>query len=479
MRSTTLCILLIALCVAPVAQAQNVGIGTNTPHSSSILDIQSTSKGASLPSMTTAQRLNINGAKPGLLVFDIDKNTIYMYDGGQWLALMFTVSDTFIPPTTRVPSDAGVGDQFGFSVAINGNYAVVGAPYDNVGANVDQGCVYIFVRNASVWSEQAKLTASDGAAGDLFGYSVAINGSYVIVGAHMDNSPGLDAGSAYIFFRNGTDWSEQAKLVAANAASGDHFGYSVSISGAYAAIGAKDDDIGADVNEGSVYVFSRSGSSWSQQDNRIAPLGSAGDHFGYSVGINGDYLVVGANDDDVGGISNAGSAHIFLRNGTNWEYQDQLAPDGTSNEDDHFGEAVAIDGNYIIVGKPYNPAYVGSIASVFLRSGITWSFQANLFAHPVSFSAPVNQFGISVSIDGDYVIIGANHATIGEDVRKGAAYVFKRDGTTWIFVRRIDDAAGSYEHFMGSAVSVSGFNCIVGGPNTEAQRGKVLFMNIQ
>lgn len=467
----------VALCFALFVQAQNVGIGTTTPHSSSILDIQSTSKGASLPSMTTAQRLNINSPKPGLLVFDSDKNTIYMYDGGQWLALLFTVSEAFIPPTTRVPSDAAVGDQFGFTVAISGNYAIIGAPYDNVGANVDQGCVYIFVRNASVWTEQAKLTASDGATGDQFGYNVAINGAYVIVGAPMDNSPGLDAGSAYVFFRNGSDWSEQAKLTASNAASNDHFGWSVSISGAYAAIGAKDDDVGADVNEGSAYVFLRTGTIWAQQDNVIAPFGAADDRFGYSIGINGDYLVVGANDDDVSGASNAGSAHVFLRSGSNWTYQDELNP--TPSEDDHFGESVAIDGDYIVVGRPYNPGYAGSLAFVFHRNGITWDLQASLLANPIVFTAPVNQFGISVSIEGEYVIVGANHTTIGDDVRKGAAYLFKRDGTTWVFVRRIDDAAGSFEHFMGTSVGVSGFNCIVGGPNTEGQRGKILFLNFQ
>jgi hypothetical protein len=472
-------LLLIAVCTVSVMQAQNVGVGTNNPHSSSILDIQSTNKGASLPSMTTSQRLNINNPKPGLLVFDIDKSTIYMFDGGQWLALLFSATDALVPPTARVPSDGNIGDQFGFTVAISGNYAVIGSPYDNVGANVDQGCVYIFQRTASVWSEQVKLTASDGGTGDQFGYAVAISSAYVIVGAPMDNSPGLDVGSAYVFFRNGSDWSEQAKLTASNAATGDHFGFSVSISGAYAAIGAKDDDVGADVDEGSAYVFFRTGTSWAQQDNVIAPFGAADDHYGYSIGISGDYLVVGANEDDVSGVSNAGSAHVYLRNVTNWEYQDDLVTEGTGNEDDHFGESVAIDGNYIVVGKPYNPTYVGALAFVYIRSGITWNHQATLSAQPQVFSAPVNQFGISVSIEGDYVIIGSNHTIIGDDLRRGAAYLFKRDGTSWIFVRRIDDTAGGYEHLLGSAVGVSGLNCVVGAPNVNAQRGKIVFLNFQ
>ncbi|HEX2629753.1 MAG TPA: hypothetical protein VHM26_12090, partial [Chitinophagaceae bacterium] len=154
-------------------QSQSVGVGTNTPHSSAILDVQSSNKGVSLPSMTTAQRKNINDPKPGLLVYDLDKNTIYMYDGGQWLALLFTVSEALIPPTVRTPTDSEVGDEFGYSVAIFGNYAVIGAPSDNVGANTDQGCAYVFIRTQSVWTQQAKLIASDGAASDRFGCSVA------------------------------------------------------------------------------------------------------------------------------------------------------------------------------------------------------------------------------------------------------------------------------------------------------------------
>jgi hypothetical protein len=330
-----------------------------------------------------------------------------------------------------------------------------------------------------VWTEQAKLTASDGAAGDFFGCSVSISSNYVIVGSYLDNSPATDAGSAYVFMRTGTTWAEQAKLVASNAAIGDHFGYSVSINSSYAIIGAKDDDIGADVDEGSVYVFLRSGVSWSQQDNMIAPFGTAADHFGYSVGISGDYVVVGANDDDVGGISNAGSAHVFLRNGINWDYQDQLLTEEAAQEDDHFGESVAIDGDYVVVGQPYNPAYAGDRAFIFIRAGISWAWQATLFANLNDFSVPVNQMGFSVSIDGDYVLVGANYTTTGDVIRKGAAYLFKRDGTSWIMVRKIEDAAGLYHDYMGSAVAVSGFNCIVATPYADAQKGKVLLLNFQ
>ena len=461
-------------------QSQSVGVGTNTPHSSAILDVQSSNKGVSFPSMTTAQRKSISDPKPGLLVYDLDKNTIYMYDGGQWLALLFTVSEGLIPPTVRTPTDSEVGDEFGYSVAIFGNYAVIGAPSDNVGANTDQGCAYVFVRTQSVWSQQAKLVASDGAAGDRFGCSVAIYNTHIVVGAMYDNSPSTDAGSAYVFLRSGTVWTEQAKLVAGNAAANDHFGNSVAMDGNYAVIGARDDDIGADVDEGSVYIFFRSGSSWSEQDNVIAPFGAGGDHFGYSVAINGDYMVTGANTDDVDGISDAGNAHVYLRSGVNWDYQSALrASANNGDEDAHFGEAVAISGNYIVVGAPYRTSYAGAVAHVFLRTGIAWTEQTTLFAYQNDLSTPVNQFGFSISMDGDYVLIGANTTSADGATRKGAAFLYHRDGTEWIKVRNIYDPAGVNEDRMGSAVAVAGMNCVVGSFIPDAQRGKILLLNFE
>lgn len=474
-----LIVLLLAICsLKNSLWAQNVGIGTPTPHSSAVLDVQSTDKGVSLPSMTTSQRNAIPNPKTGLLVFDLDKNTIFMFDGGQWLALLFTVSEASIPPIVRTASDGAIGDQFGFSASISGNYAVIGAPYDNVGANVNQGSAYIFFRNGSVWSQQAKLVASDGAGNDLFGYSVSINGSYVIVGAYQDNTTAVDAGSAYIFLRTGTSWAEQAKLTASNAAMDDHFGYSVSISGAYAVIGAKDDDVGADVDEGSAYFFHRSGTIWTQEDNVIAPFGDAGDFFGFSVAINGDFAIIGANEDDVGTSLNQGSAHVFSRNGTNWEYHAGLNSP-SAQDDAHFGEAVALDGNYAVVGSPFMSTYGGSIAYIFFRNGPLWNLQANLLANPIVFSVPINRFGISVAIDGDYVIIGATETDIGANNNQGNAYLFKRDGVDWIFVRSIEDSGGGPEHLMGRGVAVSGLNCVIGASGADAQKGRILFMNVE
>jgi subtilisin family serine protease len=153
---------------------------------------------------------------------------------------------------------------------------------------------------------QAKITASDGAAADNFGYSVSISGNTAIVGVYGDDNL---KGSAYIYVRNGNVWTEQQKLTASDGASGDVFGESVSISGDTAIVGARLDDIDANGNQGSAYIFVRSGTVWTQQQKLTASDGAAGNEFGRSVSISGDTAVVGEPENDLGSANqNQGSA---------------------------------------------------------------------------------------------------------------------------------------------------------------------------
>ena len=166
---------------------------------------------------------------------------------------------------------------------------------DDGAAGVDQGSAYVFVRSGGVWSQQQKLLASDAAAGDLFGVSVAISGETVVVGAPFDDgAAGFDQGSAYVFVRSGGVWSQQQKLEASDAAAGDMFGSSVAISGETVVVGAPLDDGAAGTDQGSAYVFVRSGGVWSQQQKLEASDAAAVDCFGFSVAISGETVVVGA-----------------------------------------------------------------------------------------------------------------------------------------------------------------------------------------
>ncbi|MHA1485386.1 MAG: FG-GAP repeat protein, partial [Candidatus Thorarchaeota archaeon] len=353
-------------------------------------------------------------------------------------------------------SDGAADDRFGFSVSIDGDYAIIGA-YRNDDNGETSGSAYVFTRSGTDWTEQVKLLPSDGAADDWFGYSVSISGDYAIIGALYDDDNGDYSGSAYVFKRSGTDWTEQAKLLPSDGAQGEYFGGSVSIDGDYAIIGAYRDDDNGDYS-GSAYVFTRSGTDWTEQAKLLPSDGAQGEYFGFSVSIDGEYVIVGAwRDDDNGDAS--GSAYVFIRSGAAWTQQAKLlASDGTT--DDRFGLSVSIDGDYVIVGawRDKNEWYASGSAYVFTRSGTDWTEQAKLLA---SYRAAGDRFGYSVSIDGGYAIIGA-YLDDDNGETSGSAYVFIRSGSDWTQQAKLLPSDGAASDSFGDSVSISGDYAIIG-----------------
>ena len=181
-----------------------------------------------------------------------------------------TIDPTFTQQETLVAPDAAESDYFGYSVALSGDTVVVGAMFHDGAAAVDQGSAYVFVRSAGVWTLQQKLVAADAASRDQFGTSVAISGDTVVVGARFDlGAHIIGHGSAYVFVRSGGVWSQQQKLLPADAVSGDGFGYSVAISGETIVVSAPFGGT-AVIREGAAYVFVRSAGVWSQQQKLLA-----------------------------------------------------------------------------------------------------------------------------------------------------------------------------------------------------------------
>jgi len=357
-------------------------------------------------------------------------------------------------------SDGLQGDAFGSSVAISGNTAIIGAVWDDFEPNFVQGSAYIFVRVGGTWVQQQKLFASDGGDGDEFGYRVAITGETAIVGAwKSDLVGGFAQGAAYIFVRNGTVWTQQQKITASDGANNDMFGSSVAINGETAIVGAITDDIGTNNNQGSAYVFVRSGTTWTQQQKLTVADGAAQDNFGSSTAISGGTAVIGAYNDDVT-FSNQGSAYVFVRNGTTWSQQQQLnAADGAAQ--DNFGYSVGISGETVIVGAPFDD--VGATvdrgsAYIFVRNGSVWTEQQRLTA---SDGAANDWLGWSSAISGETVIVGAQNADVSA-LNQGAAYTFVRSGSTWAQLQKMiaPDAAANDE--FGYAVGMSGETAVVG-----------------
>jgi hypothetical protein len=329
--------------------------------------------------------------------------------------------DPWFQQAKLTAADAAGGDRFGVAVAVSGDTAVVGANAADTPAGSNVGSAYVFVRSAGTWALQAKLTAADAAAVDNFGISVAISGDTAVVGAYLDSTPaGSNAGSAYVFVRSAGTWAQQQKLTAADAAAGDRFGISVAVSGDTAVVGAYLDDAPAGTNAGSAYVFVRSAGTWAHQQKLVADDAAAVDNFGMSVAVSVDTAVVGAH---LEGGTNAGSAYVFVRSAGTWAQQQKLAAsDAAAN--DNFGASVAVSGDTAVVGAPFDDIAAGTDAGsayVFVRSAGTWAQQQKLAASDADAG---DRFGIAVAVSGDTAVVGAyfDDAPVGPDA--GSAYVF-------------------------------------------------------
>jgi hypothetical protein len=402
----------------------------------------------------------------------------------QGSAYVFRVLGTnWVQEPTRTASDGAAGDSFGFSVAMSGDTAVIGAHRNDVGTNADQGSAYIFVRSGETWTQQQLLTASDGAAGDNFGFSVAISGDTAIIGAPFGDGPQTDQGSAYVFVRSGTVWVQQQRLSGADGTEEDQFGYSVGISGDRAVIGARTDSLAffQSPNQGSAFVFRRANNTWTQQVKLVAADGSEGDLFGGAVAISGDTLVVGAASDDVNGITNQGSAYIFVFANNAWVQQAQLrAADGAAN--DFFGFSVAMSGETVLVGATSDNvganADQGS-AYVFVRNGTAWSQQQQLFA---SNGTALDSFGNSVAINNGTAVVGAYLDDVGGNTNQGSAYVFEQLGTIWVQRQQLIGSPAAALDRFGNSVAISGDKIVVGAPLFDAaavdQGAAYFFQNV-
>jgi hypothetical protein len=390
-----------------------------------------------------------------------------------WAPLLLTSADALgYREDQRVgPAASGDGelrDFFGSSVAMSGDIAILGAPGDDVGAAIDQGSAYIYVREGTVWVRSAKLTGSTSTDGDAFGTSVAISGTTALVGAPYDDAGGIDRGSAYVFVRSGNEWVEEARLKAAGGALGDWFGTTVALSGNTALIGAPWNSPNADAVPGAVFVFVRSGGIWTEEA-RLAPSdGDNTDAFGARVALESDVAVVGAPYDDIGTAQEQGSAYVFTRSGTLWTEEAKLsADDGAAR--DWFGCSVSVSGGTALVGAAWHDhgggtGSDGGAAYVFVHDGSTWAQQAELVA---SDGMVLDAFGRSVAMELENAVVGAPGRAVGVNDNQGGAYLFARTGSAWQEVAQLTASAGHADQLFGSSVVIGGDAILVGSPESE------------
>ena len=335
--------------------------------------------------------------------------------------------------TKLTASDAQGGDEFGVSVAVSGDTAVVGAYLEDPGP-VNAGAAYVFSRDqggTGNWGQVAKLTASDAEFRDHFGFSVAVSGGTAVVGAYFEDAGGVNnAGAAYIFRRDqgGTDnWGQVAKLTASDPESDDWFGWSVAVSGDTVVVGAWPKSEGGSTNAGAAYVFSRDqggADNWGEVTKLTASDAEAFDRFGFSVAVSGGTAVVGAFLEDTGGFF-AGAAYVFRRDqggAGNWG---QVAKLTASDADgDQFGWSVAVSGDTVVVGAHLEGAggTEAGAAYIFERDqggAGAWGEVGKLTA---SDAEAFDRFGQSVAVSGGTAVVGAHLEDEG-GTDAGAAYI--------------------------------------------------------
>ncbi len=480
----------------------------------------------------------------------VDGNTIlvgaHQNDSDDGAAYVFTKPFTGWADSSEtaklIASDAAADDEFGISVALDGDTAVIGARQDDDNGS-QSGSAYVFTKVSGVWSQKAKLIASDGAANDEFGISVAVDGDTAVIGARQGDTRN---GAAYVFTKVSGVWSQKAKLTADDGAANDEFGISVAVEGDTVVIGAYQDDDHGDLS-GSAYVFTRDSSGgWRQRDKLTASDGAERDRYGYSVGVSGDTVVVGAYSDD-SNEANTGAAyflripgwtdipdsaatttshivtgltndeeHTFQVRGVNaagaglasarargtptfaipnrptgfaadagdtvvnlsWDDPEdstiekyqllQIIQGGkltTASTDDPvvrgdgFGISVAVDGNTAVVGA-YRDDDAGAdsgSAHVFTRSSSTapWNWAAKLTA---SDAAENDEFGISVAVHGDTIVVGAHQ----NDADEGAAYVFTKVSGVWGQKAKLTASDATADDAFGISVAVHDETVVVG-----------------
>lgn len=443
-------------------------------------------------------------------------------------------------------SNADANDGFGYSVDISGDTIVVGAAGESSNqttitngnsASADNsatssGAAYVFQRTGSIWAQEAYLKAPNAESTDFFGTAVAIDGNTIIVSAIQEDSNQItitngptasidnsatSSGAVYVFQRAGSTWVQQAYIKPPNAEANDQFGIFLSISGDTIVVGAFNEasnqttitnGTSASANNsaalaGAAYVFQRSGTTWAQQAYLKASNIEANDRFGTSVSISGDTIVVGSGFEDSNQTiitngatassdntaSASGAAYVYRRTGSTWTEEAYLkAPNADAN--DQFGNAVAIDGDTIVVGafseasnqttitngttaSSDNSATLAGAAYVFQRTGSTWSHQAYL--KPPNLGAD-DRFGNAVAIEGNTILVSSifednNQTTVTNGSmpnddnslsNSGAVYVFQRSGSTWAFRAYLKAPNADVDDRFGNAISFSGDTAVVG-----------------
>jgi len=348
------------------------------------------------------------------------------------------------------------------NIALSGDIAVLGSYLDDDNGS-NAGAAYVFRRNGSNFTQEAKLLASDGAAGDQFGRAIAVSDNIIVVGARLHDADGSSAGAAYVFRHDGSAWNQEAKLIGTGVEAGDRFGVSVAISSNTIIVGAERDNDNGD-NAGAAYIYQYIAGTWTETAKLLAADGAPGDRFGDVVAVSGDYALVGAWGQDPAGAE-SGAAYIFHRVAGAWSQQAKLVP-ADAQLGDQFGRSVALDGDRAIIGawRDDDAAPNAGSAYIFSNTGGNWIEKTKLLADD---AVTGDGFAWSVAISGDHALVGAfGNDDLGDSA--GSAYLYRFDGVHWNQADLLLASNGKASDNFGNSVGIEDMIALVGAPGGSA-----------
>jgi hypothetical protein len=445
--------------------AANAQVAINTdgsnPEANTMLDVKSTNRGVKFPRLTSTQRkaMSVSAVDAGLMVFDTDRQCLYMYNGIEWLPFAYASTSAMGPLTKQtLPENTWQARRYGWAVSVNGDYAAVSATEDTLNATTTSGSVYVYHRVNGNWVLEARILAPDAASGDEFGYTVCLAGDDLIVGAVAKHNGAVNyQGAAYVFHRNGQNWPLQQKLLASDGTANAFFGGEVEISGNTAIVGAHGTKVGNNISQGAVYVFTRNGAVWTQQAKLLADDGAAEAYFGTSASLDGDFMAIGASSAKTNGVTH-GAVYIFVKVGNTWLQQKKVLSNSPLGGG-RFGLSVSLHNDLLVVGAPSEKyaATQAGVVHVYRRSGSSWIHSHTLF--PVSEEYDT-RFGTTVLVRDGYIFVSSPRERVG-DISPGMVHVYKADENSVRIMKRITMPDATSDIYWAQDLSFDGKHYIM------------------
>lgn len=467
------------LLLAQPAKTQNVGIGTIIP----------------------LQKLDVDGAvrvgetisaSTGSIRWNATKNDFEGYNGVAWVSLTggkgkwgnqtdYATENSatqFKMLTSTVP-----GSEFGSAIAAENDWMIAGAYRDgvpNYSTKWAAGSIHLYHADAQgQWSELFSAYDPDAKTNDFFGQSVDLSATHVIAGApNADNLVSEDIGKVYVYTYTNSAMTYQATLLASDGQPGDHFGFAVGIHGDLAIVGAPQNDVNGTNNMGSVYVYNRTGNTWSLSTTLTPADGQAEDQYGSFVGLWNDYIVVSTPFKTVNNIPYAGKVYVYKKTGSGWILISQLlSPDPSPFE--MFGYRVTIQDNYLLVGAPHagsTPDDGNGSLYVYALNNFIITPEATLTA---SDGKPSDAFGVSSSFHNNVILVSAPFAPVGASAEQGKAYLFRKAGGVWKEEALLTSSTAEAKIRFGFSTALVSSTALIGAPwaavDDRPDNGQILF----